>query len=138
MWREFKTFLIKQNALALAIAVVIGTALNRVVTAIVDDLIMPVVGVAVPGGRWQTAVLDVGPFHFKVGDLASAVINFIIVGFVAWRLSKVFTRPDPVAPATLPCPACRMSVDPAATRCPYCTSPLQPAASAPLTSASHA
>ena len=135
MWREFKMFLIKQNALALAIAVVIGTALNRVVTAIVDDLIMPIVGVAVPQGQWQQAVLAVGPFQFKVGDLASAVINFLIVGFVAWRLSKVFMRPDPVAPATVPCPACRMSVDPAATRCAFCTSPLQPGASTPLTTA---
>ena len=125
MWREFKSFLIKQNALALAIAVVIGAALNRVVQAIVDDLIMPMVAFATPGGQWQTATLDAGPIQFKVGDLASAVLNFVIVGFVAWRISKVFIRPDPVAPATRPCPQCRMNVDPLAVRCPYCTSPIE-------------
>jgi large conductance mechanosensitive channel len=132
MWREFRDFLIKENALALAIAVVIGAALNKVVTALVDDFIMPIVAVAAPGGAWQTAVLPVGPFLFRVGDFASAVINFLIVGFVAWRLSKIFIRPAPApgAPATRACPACRMSVDPLATRCAFCTSPLEPVAAA--------
>ena len=128
MWQDFKTFLIKQNALALAIAVVIGAALNRVVTALVDDFIMPIVAVAVPNGQWQSAVWSVGPFQFRVGDFASAVINFFIVGFVAWRLSRAFIRPDPAAPATRVCPSCRMNVDPAATRCAYCTSPIEPLA----------
>lgn len=128
MWREFKAFLIRENALALAIAVVIGAALSKVVTALVEDFIMPIVAVAAPGGAWQTAVLPVGPFLFKVGDFASALINFLIVGFVAWRLSKVFVTPTPAGavPVTRPCPACRMNVDPLATRCAYCTSPLQP------------
>jgi large conductance mechanosensitive channel len=121
MWREFKTFLIKQNALALAIAFVLGAALNTVVQAIVNDLIMPVVGVITPKGDWQQAVFDVGPVHLKLGDLAGAVLNFIIIGFVAWRLSKVFTKPEP-APVTKNCPFCKLSMDPAATRCPHCTS----------------
>lgn len=128
MWREFKTFLITQNALALAIAVVIGAALNKVVTSLVDDIIMPVVAVATPGGAWRTATLALGPFHFGVGNLASAIINFVIVGIVAWRISKAFIRPDAAKPATKSCPFCHMSdLDVKAVRCPHCTSALDAA-----------
>jgi large conductance mechanosensitive channel len=128
MWREFKSFLIKQNAIALAIGVVIGVALNGVVQAIVNDVIMPVAQVMIPKGGWQAATLDLGPVHFKVGDLASAVINFFIIGFVAWWISKIFIKQEPVppGPVTIPCPYCRSQIDPAATRCPHCTSALTP------------
>jgi large conductance mechanosensitive channel len=126
MWNEFKTFLIKQNALALAIAFVIGAALNTVVQAIVNDVIMPIVAVAAPSGEWQKAMLDIGPFHFGVGDLGSAIINFLIIGFVAWRLSKLFIREAPAAaePATKNCQYCKMTIDATASRCPHCTSAL--------------
>jgi large conductance mechanosensitive channel len=126
MWAEFKAFLIKQNALALAIAFVIGAALNTVVQSIVNDVIMPIVAVMTPSGDWQKAVWHVGPVAFGVGNLASAVLNFLIIGFVAWRMSKLFIRePAPAAaPATKVCPYCRMSIDAAASRCPHCTSAL--------------
>ena len=129
-WNEFKAFLIKQNALALAIAVVIGAALNKVVTAIVDDFIMPIVGAATPGGEWQKATLDVGPVKFGIGDFLSAVLNFLIIGLVAWRITKLFIKPEPEAakPATKDCPYCRMTIDAAATRCAHCTSQLGGAA----------
>ena len=125
MWKEFKGFLIKENVLALAIAVVIGGALNKLVTALVEDFIMPIVAVATPDPKtWQSAVTP-GPIPFKVGDFGSALLNFLIIGFVAWRISKAFIRPAPsVAPATKQCPRCRMTVDVAATRCPHCTSDL--------------
>lgn len=132
MWAEFKAFLIKQNALALAIAFVIGAALNTVVQAIVNDIIMPVVAVLTPSGNWQKAVWHVGPIQFGVGNLASAVLNFLIIGFVAWRMSKLFIR-EPVpaaAPATKLCPYCRMTIDAAASRCPHCTSALSEGAPA--------
>lgn len=126
MWAEFKAFLFKTNALALAIAVVIGTALNTVVQALVNDLIMPIVTVMQPAGQWQAATVDLGPFHFKIGDLISAILNFIIIGFVAWRISKLFIKPEPAAaaPPAKSCPYCKMPIDPAATRCPHCTSQL--------------
>ena len=125
MWREFKAFLIKQNALALAIAVVIGAALNKLVTALVDDFIMPIVGTVTPGGDWQKTTWNVGPVRFGVGDFLSALLNFLIIGFVAWRISKAFIRPEPAATAdTKICPFCRMTVDVAATRCAHCTSEL--------------
>jgi large conductance mechanosensitive channel len=126
MWQEFKSFLIKQNALALAIAVVIGGALDKVVKAIVDGIIMPIVAVAAPAGAWETYKWEVGPFAFGVGQLASGIINFVIIGIVAWRLSKMFIRSEPSAPTpkTKDCPFCRMAIPDAATRCGYCTSDL--------------
>ena len=126
MWSDFRAFLLKQNVVALAIAVVIGAALNDVVKAVVDDIIMPVVGVAMPAGAWQTYKLQLGPFAFGLGHLLSAIINFLIVGFVAWRFAKMFIKPEPAAaaPATKTCQYCKMTIDAAATRCAHCTSQL--------------
>jgi large conductance mechanosensitive channel len=133
MWREFKGFILKENILALAIAVVLGAAVGKVVTAVVDDFVMPIVGAVTPSGAWQKATLDVGPVRFGVGDFVSALLNFLVIGFVVWRISKAFIRPAPApgAPLTKPCPFCRMSIDPEASRCPHCTSELAPAAPTP-------
>jgi len=123
MIKEFKDFLLKQNIVALAIAVVVGTALNTLVKALVDNFIMPIVAAVGPGGDWQTATWDVGSIKFGIGDFIAALINFLIIGFVAWRISKIFIKPEPEAPMK-DCPYCRMSINAAATRCPNCTSQL--------------
>jgi large conductance mechanosensitive channel len=123
MLKEFKEFLLKQNVVALAIAVVIATALTTLVKAFVDDFIMPIVVAIGPGGEWQKATWSVGSVKFGVGDFISAAINFVIIGFVAWRISKIFIKPAAEVPKRN-CPFCRMSIDPAATRCPHCTSQL--------------
>lgn len=119
MWQDFKTFLLKQNALALAIAFVIGAALNKVVQSIVNDFIMPVVGAVTPSGDWEKAVWEVGGMKFGIGDFLSALLNFVIIGLVAWRLSKLV--PANKAPATKSCPYCFNSVDARATKCQHCT-----------------
>ena len=126
MYKEFKDFLLKQNVVALAIAVVIGTALGALVKALVADFIMPIVVAIGPGGDWQKATWSVGSVKFGIGDFIAAVINFIIIGIVAWRISRIFIKPEAVAPVKT-CPYCRMSMDPTATRCPHCTSQLAPA-----------
>jgi len=123
MWSEFKAFLLKENVLALAIAVVVGGALNKLVTAVVEDFIMPIVAATTPDPRtWQSAVTP-GPIPFKVGDFGSALLNFVIIGFVAWRISKAFIRPAATA-ATKSCPYCKMIIDATATRCAHCTAQL--------------
>lgn len=126
MWSEFKTFLLKENVIALAIAVVIGAALGKVVTGVVDDFIMPIVGAVTPGGNWQTATWDVGSVKFGIGNFVSVLINFIIIAFVVWRISKAFIKPAPAGtvPATKQCQFCRMTIDAAASRCAHCTSQL--------------
>jgi len=122
MWTEFKAFLIKQNVLALAVAVVIGAALGKVVTGVVDDFIMPIVGALTPSGNWQTATFDVGSMKFGIGNFVSVLINFLIIALVVWRISKAFMAPAAAPAATKQCPFCKMSVDAAATRCSFCTS----------------
>ena len=126
VWSDFRAFLLKQNVVALAIAVVIGAALNEVVKAVVDDLIMPIVAVALPAGAWQTYKWEVGPFAFGIGHFVAALINFLIVGLVAWRIAKAFIKPEPpsATPATKVCQFCRMTIDATATRCAHCTSQL--------------
>jgi large conductance mechanosensitive channel len=126
MWKEFKTFLVKENVLALAVAVVIGGALNKLVTALVEDFIMPIVAAASPNpASWQTYVTP-GPIPFKLGAFASALVDFLIIGFVAWRISKAFIRPSPAAagPATKNCTYCKMAIDATAPRCAHCMSQL--------------
>jgi large conductance mechanosensitive channel len=124
MMRDFRDFIVKQNFLALAIAVVLGGAIGKVVQAIVDDFIMPIVAAGTPGGNWQEATLDVGSVKFGVGDFASVLLNFLIVAFVVWRIAKMFEKPEaPPAPVKT-CQYCRMSIDAAAARCPHCTSQL--------------
>jgi large conductance mechanosensitive channel len=130
MWREFKQFLVKENVLALAIAVVLGAAMGKLVTAIVNDFIMPIVEVVTPGGNWRAVTLDLGPVSFLIGDFIGALIDFIIIAFVVWRISKAVSRPAPAGekPATRECPYCRSAIDARATRCAHCTATLEKAA----------
>jgi large conductance mechanosensitive channel len=88
MWDEFRAFLLKDNLVALAIAVIIGLALNKLVGSVVDDLIMPLIGLILPSGAWQTAT--VGPL--RIGNFLAAALNFLVIGFVCWRISKIFVR----------------------------------------------
>lgn len=126
MWKEFKAFLLKQNMLALAIAVVIGTATNSLVQAIVNDFIMPIIKLLEPSGTWQDAAFSIGAAKFTYGHFLSVLLNFVIVAFVAWQIMKQFIKPPKPdeKPAVKDCPYCRQSVDARATRCAYCTSEL--------------
>jgi large conductance mechanosensitive channel len=130
MWREFKQFLVKENVLTLAIAVVLGVAIGKLVTALVNDFIMPIVAAVMPAGDWRAATLEIGRVRFLVGDFIGAVIDFIIIAFVVWRISKAFMRPAPPSEKapTRECPHCRSTIDARATRCPNCTATLERAA----------
>ena len=123
MLSDFKAFLLKQNILALAIAVVVGTALNGLVKAVVDGFIMPVIGAIMPSGDWQKLTWTLGPLKLGVGPVIAALLNFLIVGLVAWRISRMFIKEE-VKAATRPCPRCKMTIDASASRCPHCTSQL--------------
>ena len=130
MWREFQAFLIKQNVLALAIAVIIGAAVGKVVTALVEDIIMPLAGLVVPEGTWRQVVLPVGDAELRVGEFLGAVVDLLVIGFVVWQMSKRLIKPPPpdATPVTRPCPFCRQAIDAAAVRCAYCTSEVRAAA----------
>jgi large conductance mechanosensitive channel len=130
MWRDFKQFLVKENVLALAIAVVLGAAMSKLVTAVVNDFIMPIISAVTPAGDWRQYSIDVGPVRFLVGDFLGALLDFLIIAFVVWRISKAFIRPAAAAekPATRECPHCRSMIDARATRCAHCTATLERAA----------
>jgi len=127
--REFKAFLIKQNMLALAIAVVIGAATNDVVQGLVNDFIMPVINAISPTKAWQDLRFpQTGAVQFTYGHFLSVLLKFAIVGFICWRLTLFFIKPpkSDEKPATRECPFCRQNIDARATRCAYCTSQLAP------------
>jgi large conductance mechanosensitive channel len=91
---EFVEFLKKNQVIGLAVAFIIGTAATALVTALVKDIVMPVVGVILPGGNWQTALLPVGPINFIAGDFVGAMINFIIIALVVFMLVKYIMKAD--------------------------------------------
>jgi large conductance mechanosensitive channel len=102
MWQDFKAFLIKDNVVGLAIAVIIGLALNTLVKSLVDDIIMPLVNLATAatGGEWQNWKIWLTSNHtdgpaVKVGSVLGNVLNFFVIGFVCWRISKIFVKPAP-------------------------------------------
>ena len=88
MLNEFKAFLFKHGVVGLAVAVVIGGAVGKLVTALVADLIMPIVGALTPSGDWRQATLTIGSIKFGVGDFAGAFIDFVIIAFVVFMIVK--------------------------------------------------
>lgn len=91
---EFVDFLMKYQVIGLAVAFIIGAAATKMVTAMVSDIIMPIIAVLVPGGEWRTAVLEIGPIKFLVGDFVGAVIDFIIVALVVFLIVKFVMKGD--------------------------------------------
>jgi large conductance mechanosensitive channel len=119
---EFRDFLLKTNMFALAMAVVIGAAVTKVVAAIVEDLVMPIVGVVSPSGDWRHGLqLDVWRFHFKLGDLLGHIVDFSIIATVVFLITKMFVRQSP-PPPTKTCPMCLEQIQVGAKRCKFCTS----------------
>ncbi len=90
---EFRDFIFKQNALALAIGVIIGASFGKVVSGLVDDVIMPLIGVVLPGGEWRNAqwILS-GTNAIKYGDLLGRMVDFTLTAFVIFLITKAFIR----------------------------------------------
>jgi large conductance mechanosensitive channel len=134
MVREFKEFLVKQNALALAVAVIIGAAIGKVVSSIVDDVINPILGLALPGGSWREAKIvltrttdatgKVVENAIQYGHLLGAIVDFVIIGLVIFMIIKYALPKPEAAPATRECPQCKTLIPASATRCNACTQPV--------------
>lgn len=93
MWNEFKAFLDQYKVLGVAIGVIIGLYIGNVIQALVKDIIMPVIGLAVPGmSDLASLKINVGNQVFGVGDFTVAVITFIIVAFVIFLIAKMATK----------------------------------------------
>jgi large conductance mechanosensitive channel len=92
--QEFTEFLMKYQVIGLAVAVIIGAAASKMVTAMVADIIMPIIAVLTPGGDWKTSVLQVGPIKFMIGDFIGAIIDFVIVAIVIFLIVKFIMKGD--------------------------------------------
>ena len=91
---EFMEFLLKYQVIGLAVAFIIGAAATKMVTATVNDIIMPVIGAIIPGGSWRTAVINAGPIAFLVGDFVGAIIDFVIIALVVFLIVKYMMKGD--------------------------------------------
>ena len=134
---EFKAFILRGNMVDLAVAVVIGAAFGAVVTSLVKDIIMPIIGIF--GGqpsfddyKWTINGSNINYGTFLTVLIAflilAAVVFFFVVKPVNWLMSRRKTE-LPADPTTRDCPFCLSSIPLAATRCAFCTSEL-PAAGA--------
>ena len=119
---DFKDFIAKGNVIDLAVAVVIGAAFGKIVTALVEGIIMPLVGMAVPSGDWRTMLA--GPF--KLGLVLGATVDFICIALVVFLvfvkgLGSLKKKEELVTIDTKTCPGCLETIPKAATRCKHCT-----------------
>lgn len=130
MLAEFKGFLLKTNALALAIGVIIGGALGTVVSSLVTDIIMPPIGMALGGvdfSQLKIILKDaVGAdptteVAIRYGTFLNAIIAFVVIAFVVWQISRMFIKEPPPAEIKT-CPLCKEANAPDATKCRACTS----------------
>lgn len=124
---EFKKFILRGNVVDLAVGVVIGAAFGKIVTAFVDDLVMPMVSPLIPGGNWREATVT--SLNIKIGHLLGTTLDFAIVSavifFVIVKGLGALTKRDAPGPVvTKTCGDCLETVPLAAKRCKFCTTAL--------------
>jgi large conductance mechanosensitive channel len=146
MWKEFKEFAVKGNAVDLAVGVIIGAAFGGIVNSLVKDILMPPVGLLTGGldfsnkflilkaapssGSFNTPAeaAKAGAVTWNYGNFITLIINFVIVALCIFLVVKAMNRlkrPSPTAaPVSKECPACAMTIPIKATRCPHCTTEL--------------
>lgn len=127
MLREFREFAIRGNVMDLAIAVIIGGAFGKIVTSLVNDVLMPLIGLLMGGVNFSELSITVGAAVIKWGAFVQSIIDFIIVAFVIFLLVRAMNRlkrDEPVTPTTKECPHCFTTIPLKAARCPNCTSQL--------------
>ena len=144
MLEEFKKFAMRGNVLDMAVGIIMGAAFGKIITSLVNDIIMPPIGVILGkvdfanlyinlSGTAYPSLADAkqaGAATINYGLFLITVIDFIIVAFVLFLLIRQVNRlqrrpePAPAAPTTRDCPYCFSSIPIKATRCPHCTSQL--------------
>jgi large conductance mechanosensitive channel len=130
MIRGFKEFLLKNNVLALAVAVIVGGAVGKVVSSLAADIIMPFISLVLPSGEWRSAKLviskTVGPDGKEAinavnyGTFFGNVVDFVIIALVVYMITKALIK-EPAAAPSKNCPRCKEAVAIDATKCKFCT-----------------
>lgn len=150
MWKEFKEFAIKGNAVDLAVGVIIGAAFGSIITSLVKDILMPPIGFLTggldfsnkflilkdaPGGAVFSTPADAvkaGAITWNYGNFITLIISFLIVAFCIFLVVKAVNKmkkpSSTAAPVSKDCPFCSMTIPIKATRCPHCTSEMAGAA----------
>lgn len=129
MLKEFREFVMRGNVLDLAVAVIIGGAFGKIVGSLVNDILMPLIGLLMGGVDFSRLSITVGEAVIAWGAFLQAVIDFLIIAFVIFLIVKTVNKmkksPPPADPTTKDCPFCFSVIAIKATRCPNCTSELK-------------
>ena len=129
MLKEFKAFILRGNVLDLAAAVIIALAFGKIVASLVNDIIMPIVGLMMGGINFSEYSFTVGSAVIKWGAFVQTTVEFLIVAFVIFLIVRTANSlkkaPAPADPTTKECPHCFSTISIKATRCPNCTSELK-------------
>lgn len=131
MLKEFKEFAMRGNVLDLAVAVIIGGAFGKIIASLVNDVLMPLIGLVLGGVNFSDLAITIGEASIKYGAFIQSIIDFVIVAFVIFMIVRTMNRmkkpapaPAVVEPTTKECPHCFTTIPLKATRCPNCTSQL--------------
>ena len=128
MLKEFKDFVVRGNVLDLAIAVIIGGAFGKIVASLVNDIIMPAIGLVTGGVSFSERSLTVGVAVITWGVFVQTILDFIIIALVIFVIVKTANKlkkaPPPADPTTKECSYCISTIPIKATRCAHCTSEL--------------
>jgi large conductance mechanosensitive channel len=106
--KEFKEFAVKGNVMDLAVGVIIGAAFGKIISSLVDNILMPIIGILLQGVNFQTLSVKVGAAEVKYGMFIGAVIDFIIIAIVLFMIIKAMNnmkKKEAVAPTVTPAPS---------------------------------
>ena len=128
MLKEFRDFVMRGNVLDLAVGVIIGGAFGKIVTSLVADIIMPLIGLVMGGVNLSERALVIGSASITWGVFVQNILDFIIIALVIFlivRAANNLRKPKTPEVTTKECPYCKSSIPLKATRCPECTSQLE-------------
>ena len=94
LFGEFRDFLRKYQVLGLAVAFIIGAASTKLVSSLVNNIIMPLASIVLPGGDWRSAVLQIGNAKLLIGDFGGALVDFLIIALVVFITVKFIMKED--------------------------------------------
>ncbi|WP_407270324.1 large-conductance mechanosensitive channel protein MscL [Radiobacillus sp. PE A8.2] len=92
MWSEFKEFISRGNVLDLAIAVIIGAAFGKIVDSLVEDMIMPIIGILVGGINFESLHITMGSVVVSYGNFIQTTVDFLLISIVIFTIIKVFNK----------------------------------------------
>ena len=107
MMKEFKAFAMRGNVMDLAVGVIIGAAFGKIVASLVDNILMPIIGILMQGVKFDALMIKVGDAEIKYGMFIGAILDFVIIAFVIFLMIKAMNRmmkKEETAPSAPPAP----------------------------------